>query len=190
MMQVRVPEDGEKIGTCGCGRSPTGDCCGWHALTEEEFRQFQVQTGQIPAEPHITRISNPESNPELTVTPEQPPEASPGRNRGVSNSHLQAEADNAEPMGKAVNNSFGNEFPANPERGDLFLRTDFLPNRLYKFTDTKWIEVDKNATDVYAYDEMYIKHLIDQIDAGQYDVDTLSDVEREQIQQYLERNAQ
>jgi len=25
-------------GTCGCGRSPTGRCMGWHSLTEEEFR--------------------------------------------------------------------------------------------------------------------------------------------------------
>ena len=25
-------------GTCGCGRSPTGDCIGWHGLTEEQFR--------------------------------------------------------------------------------------------------------------------------------------------------------
>jgi hypothetical protein len=25
-------------GTCGCGRSPTGDCCGWHRLTEEAYR--------------------------------------------------------------------------------------------------------------------------------------------------------
>ena len=24
--------------TCGCGRSPTGKCCGWHALTEEAYR--------------------------------------------------------------------------------------------------------------------------------------------------------
>ena len=24
--------------TCGCGRSPTGHCCGWHALTEEAYR--------------------------------------------------------------------------------------------------------------------------------------------------------
>ena len=23
--------------TCGCGRSPTGDCVGWHMLTEEEY---------------------------------------------------------------------------------------------------------------------------------------------------------
>jgi hypothetical protein len=27
-----------KQGTCGCGRSPTGDCIGWHALTEEQFQ--------------------------------------------------------------------------------------------------------------------------------------------------------
>jgi hypothetical protein len=24
---------------CGCGRSPTGKCCGWHALTEDEYRR-------------------------------------------------------------------------------------------------------------------------------------------------------
>jgi hypothetical protein len=23
---------------CGCGRSPTGKCCGWHALTEQAYR--------------------------------------------------------------------------------------------------------------------------------------------------------
>ena len=34
-MQVRV---NEKIGSCGCGRSPTGQCCGWHALSEEDYR--------------------------------------------------------------------------------------------------------------------------------------------------------
>jgi len=25
-------------GQCGCGRSPTGRCCGWHALTEEVYK--------------------------------------------------------------------------------------------------------------------------------------------------------
>jgi hypothetical protein len=37
-MQVRVSEEGKKIGTCGCGRSPTGDCIGWHGLSEEEYK--------------------------------------------------------------------------------------------------------------------------------------------------------
>ena len=37
-MQVRVQENVEEIGKCGCGRSPTGKCIGWHGLSEEEFR--------------------------------------------------------------------------------------------------------------------------------------------------------
>jgi hypothetical protein len=37
-MQVRVKENAEEFGKCGCGRSPTGKCCGWHALTEEAYR--------------------------------------------------------------------------------------------------------------------------------------------------------
>lgn len=27
------------VGTCGCGRSPTGNCIGWHALEEGEYRE-------------------------------------------------------------------------------------------------------------------------------------------------------
>lgn len=40
-MQIRVAEDGKKFGTCGCGRSPTGDCIGWHGLNEEQLKQAQ-----------------------------------------------------------------------------------------------------------------------------------------------------
>jgi len=29
----------QKKGTCGCGRSPTGDCIGWHGLTEEQYQE-------------------------------------------------------------------------------------------------------------------------------------------------------
>jgi hypothetical protein len=25
------------VGACGCGRSPTGKCCGWHGLSEEMY---------------------------------------------------------------------------------------------------------------------------------------------------------
>ena len=34
-----VKEDKDKVGQCGCGRSPTGKCIGWHGLTEEAFRE-------------------------------------------------------------------------------------------------------------------------------------------------------
>ena len=47
-MQVRASED---IGSCGCGRSPTGMCIGWHALEESEFRErlAQYDSNQIKA---------------------------------------------------------------------------------------------------------------------------------------------
>ena len=32
-----------KTGTCGCGRSPTGDCIGWHALSEEQYQEELVK---------------------------------------------------------------------------------------------------------------------------------------------------
>jgi hypothetical protein len=41
-MQVRVKENVEDIGKCGCGRSPIGKCIGWHGLTEEAFRHAQM----------------------------------------------------------------------------------------------------------------------------------------------------
>jgi hypothetical protein len=48
-MQVRVKENAEEFGKCGCGRSPTGKCCGWHGLTEEQFQERleKYQTGQV-----------------------------------------------------------------------------------------------------------------------------------------------
>jgi hypothetical protein len=35
-MQVRVSKE---IGSCGCGRSPTGKCIGWHGLEESVYRE-------------------------------------------------------------------------------------------------------------------------------------------------------
>jgi predicted RNA-binding protein YlqC (UPF0109 family) len=46
-VQVRVQENESDIGKCGCGRSPTGKCIGWHGLTEEAFQtrlsEFKAQ---------------------------------------------------------------------------------------------------------------------------------------------------
>jgi hypothetical protein len=36
-MQVRVKENLEEFGKCGCGRSPNGKCIGWHGLSEEDY---------------------------------------------------------------------------------------------------------------------------------------------------------
>jgi hypothetical protein len=38
-MQVRVKENPEEFGSCGCGRSPNGKCIGWHGLTEEQYQE-------------------------------------------------------------------------------------------------------------------------------------------------------
>jgi hypothetical protein len=37
-MQIKATANKE-FGNCGCGRSPTGKCIGWHGLTEEDFRE-------------------------------------------------------------------------------------------------------------------------------------------------------
>ena len=48
-MQVKVQKDSSKVGQCGCGRSPTGKCIGWHGLTEEQFveRKELYETGRV-----------------------------------------------------------------------------------------------------------------------------------------------
>ena len=46
-MQVRATENTEALGKCGCGRSPTGFCIGWHGLEEEEFRKKLAQYDDI-----------------------------------------------------------------------------------------------------------------------------------------------
>ena len=28
---------------CGCGRSPSGYCVGWHALSEEEYKNKKIE---------------------------------------------------------------------------------------------------------------------------------------------------
>jgi hypothetical protein len=100
---------------------------------------------------------------------------------------LDAHADNVALI-NAANADFGVKFPESATKGDMYLRVDFLPARLFKFNGTKWIEVDKNATDSYTYNEEYIKYLIAKINSGEYDVETLSDSEQEQIRDFLGKN--
>lgn len=77
---------------------------------------------------------------------------------------------------------FGSDFPTNPERGDMFLRTDFKPTRLFKWNDIKWIEINKGATDAYTYNDAYIQYLAEKLFNGEYSIEDLSDVEQQQIQ--------
>jgi hypothetical protein len=38
-MTPKYKDNGEDFGSCGCGRSPTGKCCGWHGLSDEDYKK-------------------------------------------------------------------------------------------------------------------------------------------------------
>jgi hypothetical protein len=82
---------------------------------------------------------------------------------------------------------FGERFPDDPMKGDMFIRTDYLPDRLFKWNGVKWIEVDKTTTDSYTYNQAYIQHLIQKLEAGEYEIEDLSDAEQAQVEQQIEQ---
>lgn len=99
-------------------------------------------------------------------------------------------ADNVVELRTAPDSSFGTEFPATANKGDLFLRTDYLPTKLFKYNGATWFELDKANTDSYAYNDQYIEYLIEKLKSGEYDTDDITEAEHEQIAQYLQgRNA-
>ena len=91
------------------------------------------------------------------------------------------DADNSPTNSTGSDAGFGTRFPLNPRKGDLFLRVDMLPNKLYKWNGQKWIEVAKSTTDRYAYEEEYIKYITGKILTGEYDMDDLSKPEQEEV---------
>jgi hypothetical protein len=80
---------------------------------------------------------------------------------------------------------YGDTFPDNPERGDLFLRTDLRPTRLFKWNNVKWIEVNKATTDAYTYNDAYIQFLAEKLMTGEYTQDDLTETEQVQVQSVL-----
>ena len=80
---------------------------------------------------------------------------------------------------------FGNQWPENVAKGAMFLNTTHYPTKLFKYNGSKWIEVDKNLSDNYVYNDAYINYLMDKISTGEYDIDMLSDAERIQIETRL-----
>lgn len=81
---------------------------------------------------------------------------------------------------------FGSEFPADPAKGDMFLRVDQIPSILYKFNGANWIQVDKDLSDQHAYDDAYIDYLIEKVSTGEYDPELLSSAERDSIENKLQ----
>jgi len=80
---------------------------------------------------------------------------------------------------------FGPTWPKQPAKGQMWLRSDVLPTRLYKYNGQKWIEVNKELTDSYVFNDAYIEYLMDMIVRGEYDQDLLTQAERNQIESRL-----
>ena len=95
------------------------------------------------------------------------------------------QADNVESA--PIKSSFGTAFPDRAEKGDMFLRVDYLPNKLFKYNGSKWIEVDKTKTDSYTYDEQYIQYLIEKLQSGEYEIDQLSAAEQDLVAEKLQQ---
>lgn len=89
--------------------------------------------------------------------------------------------------GYKVNSNFGTQFPKIASKGDLFVRVDVLPNRVFKFDGKKWIEQNKDLTQSYL-DNGYIEFLIDKLNRGEYDLDQLTDNEKSELEDYLKGN--
>ena len=93
-------------------------------------------------------------------------------------------ADNVEDV-TAVKADFGTIFPPQASKGDMYLRVDYLPTRLFKFNGLTWMQIDKTASDSYTYNEEYVKYLIAKIDSGEYSLDDLTEAEQNQLAEYL-----
>lgn len=97
------------------------------------------------------------------------------------------DADNSGTTHHVARADFGNQFPANPDRGDLYLRVDMLPNKLFRWNGKKWIEIDRSSTDRFVYLESYLTHLSNQIQRGEIEWEDLTASEDQELRKYLDQ---
>jgi len=90
---------------------------------------------------------------------------------------------------RAISTNFGIKFPDIANKGDVFVRVDALPNRVYKYEGRRWIEVQKDQSDTYLHNQKYIKYLVEKIEKGEYDLELLSETEKEQIELFLKNQS-
>lgn len=134
----------------------------------------------------------PEAAASSNNTPINAPETKPSLVRELASAQKR-ESEAIQPAVTANNTlattcQFGVKFPSNADKGMLFLRVDYLPTKLFKFNGVKWIEVNKQNTDQYAYNDAYIEMLISKISRGEYEPDWLSEAERQQIEMVLQQD--
>jgi hypothetical protein len=83
--------------------------------------------------------------------------------------------------------SYGSEFPREALVGDLYMRTDARPHRLFKFNGMEWIHVNKEMNTSYLQSDEYVQHLIDSLNGNQYLPEMLTDDEDEAIREFLDQ---
>lgn len=88
-------------------------------------------------------------------------------------------------IGKKSTSNFGTTFPRIAAKGDIFVRVDVLPNRVYKFDGRRWIEINKSTSMTYLTNPDYLEFLTNKIQSGEYDLDQLNDDEKEYILDHL-----
>ena len=89
--------------------------------------------------------------------------------------------------GTSVSVNFGTVFPKYAKRGDLLTRVDSLPNRVYKFDGTRWLEVNKENSISYLTQTKYVEYLINKISTGEYDPELLTDAENQAITEFIKK---
>jgi hypothetical protein len=66
----------------------------------------------------------------------------------------------------------------------LFVRVDALPNKLFRWTGSNWMELSKEITDTYL-NEDYITHLTWLVKQGHMEIDDLTEQEQEEVKHKL-----
>ena len=144
-------------------------------IQEKESKLAEIESERDQVIEVVTELIN-----------ETPTEPIPAPQSIIPNLALtELDADNIPISTASSQAGFGTKFPTNPQKGDMFLPVDMLPNKLYKWNGQKWIEVVKSTTDRYAYEEEYIKYITTKIIQGEYDMDDLSKPEQDAVLKLL-----
>jgi len=81
--------------------------------------------------------------------------------------------------------NFGTTFPEYSAISDIYVRTDSIPHRVYKFNGAKWIDIGRDNSDTYLSNTNYLQHLVEKISTGEVDPDILTEVEMDAIQTHI-----
>lgn len=80
---------------------------------------------------------------------------------------------------------YGGQFPSSARNGDIYIRVDQNPHRVFKFNSVKWLELDRNTNTTYLQNSEFIQYLIGKIHTGEIDPEMLTEAEQDEIRSQL-----